>query len=251
MYELSLESSFSHFEQLENIKKQVAEFVSGCGGVIVSGIHCGRGVVTLAVPSENKDVIKCIVLEKVAETLVSIYKHKFFDKHINSSFLSDEIRSTLIVALSEFDKNTDVEIAKKNIVFSNYLILDSLYYFKMNELIARWRDVVLLVNANLPNLVAGDSVVDMMKFLIGTLPSKTNEVYLTMLDDSKYQLFIHDKRAKDKRIFNTKKDDFEQSLISELISLSPEKIFIEKTALSSLKFREKLEGLFDNKIFII
>ncbi|MBQ9790091.1 MAG: hypothetical protein IJW24_00665 [Clostridia bacterium] len=249
MFELTIESNYLHEDAVLAAKNFLLPTVQDMGGVIVCGNTHGRIQIALAVPISKKHVIKSIVLDVAADAIVSIFKRQHLDDAIHGAFLSSETRSSLLSALSEFDRETDVNLAKKHLVFSNCILLDSTYFFKMQELRDRWDEVAVLVSNNLPNLIAGDAVIEMMKFLIKTTPSKTPEVYLSLLDDGKLSVVSKNPQRSCLQLFDKTSEDFEEKFISFLISLAPKRIFVTHKLKSCLSCMEKIQNLFEDKIF--
>jgi len=248
MFELTLESNYAHEQYFEDAKSTLSQLICEMGGVVVSGISNGRVYLSLAIKKEFKHIAKTHALETAANLIVSIFKGDFLDSVMAQGYLTADVRSSLVAALAAFDKDTDVDIAKKHIIFDNNLLIDSTYFFKMSELRERWSEIAELVSNNLPNLIAGDSVFEMMRFLIKTTPSKTPEVYLSDLGD-KIAILKDNKISEHGLIFEKNNKTLEKDMIGALISLAPQKIFLTHKLHALLPFIDKMENLFEGKIY--
>ena len=249
MYELTISITFSKSKMIEHIAKDLENEVKLVGGMIVCGLFDGRASLSLAVPSKDKQFIKAKVLDIISEKIVTNYKYEFLNENIISGQISQSDRITLIRALSEFDKSTDIDLVKKNLIFSNNIVIDSLYHFKLGELKSRWKEIAELVNISMPNLIAGDCLIDMMKFLIAASPTKTEDIYLVENIDS---IHITDNITKSEINFSLKKvsKNIEEKLISKLIYLSPKRIYVTSDMYNHFEFMKRIEELFDGKVFI-
>ena len=218
MFELTIATCVGQSLEIEEMKKLLEEDVVSCGGVILSHLLDGKANLTLAVPSSSKDFIKAKVIDLIADYIVSIYKYQYLRDNISFYFVNEQNIDTLIKALAEFDKSTDIDLIKKNIVFRDIILIDSIYYFKLGELKKRWKDIADLVSDNLPNLVAGDCIIDMLKFLIATTPPRTDEIYI-INDDKNLILIKNNKLSHDRLFFDLRSKSLEQDLVTKLISL--------------------------------
>ena len=246
MYELTISIGLNDSKLIECITHELESYVKLIGGVLVSGLFDGRATMTLAVQDKDKNFIKSKVLCVVASEVVSYYKFKFLSENISEfNMLDSKKRSALIKALAEFDKDTDTNIVKKNLVFTNSILIDSLYHFKLGELKERWNEIAVLVSSSMPNLLAGDCLDDMLKFLIASSPSKIGEIYIVEKEDN--MLLVS---GKYESIFNKSMDNIEEDIISKLIGLSPEKIYIPGNIYEKYDFLKRVEDLFDGKVLI-
>ena len=248
MYELTISVSYQKYFLIENIAKSLENDIKISNGVMICGLFDGRACLSLAVHDNNKEFIKSLVLDVVSDTIVTFYKHEYLNENVSSNIISSTTRETLIKALSEFDKATDIDLVKKNLVFNNAIVIDSFYHFRLNELKIRWHEISELVNNNLPNLVAGDCLSDMMKFLISAGPIKTDEIYI--INKNEFLLLKGKELGLHTIKFRKKSKDTEQKLITALISLSPKRIYITSDIYNECKFLKSVENLFDGRVII-
>lgn len=247
MYELTISISYQKYFLIEDIAKSLEHDIKLTNGIIICGLFDGRACLSIAVKDNEKEFIKALVLDVVSNHVVSYFKYEYLNDHINNSLVKEN-KKTLIKALTEFDKQTDIELVKKNLVFNNNIVLDSFYHFRLTELKKRWAEICELVNINLPNLISGDCLDDMMKFLISSGPIKTDEIYIIEKND---YLVLKGKILGESVIkFNKKSKDTEQKLISALISLSPKRIYLSSDVYSECKFLKNVENLFDGRVII-
>jgi len=248
MYELTISVSYQKYFLIEHIAKQLEDEIKSVNGILVCGLFDGMATLSLAVKEKDKDFIKAIVLDSVSETIVNFYKYEYLNDNIQVNLISESKKETLVRALTEFDKATDIDLVKKHLVFTNNIIIDSFYYFRLSELKERWQEIALLVNNNLPNLVAGDCLSEMMKFLISAGPIKTNEIYIVSKNDN--ILLKGRELGEDSIKFNKNSKDIEQKLISTLICLSPKRIYMTNEVYNKFKFLKSIENLFDGRVII-
>lgn len=249
MYELTISIFYNRSNIIEQIATELENEIKLSDGLMVCGLFDGRAQLSLAVKQSKKDFIKAKILCVVSDALVSNYKYEYLNEHIYENLIKEKDRNSLIRALTEFDKTTDVDLVKKNLVFNNQIVLDSLYNFRLQELKNRWKDIVELVNNNLPNLVASDTLCDMMKFLIASSPVKTDEVYIGENSDLIY-LIDNLKNARLNFKWERSDNEVEQKLINQLIKLSPRRIYISKDVYGKIEFMKKIESLFDGRVYI-
>ena len=144
-----------------------------------------------------------------------------------------------------FDKQTDIDLVKKNLVIDNNIVIDSLYHFKLIELKNRWQDIVDLISQNLINLIAGDCLKDMLKFLIASSPAKIENIYISD-NDNKIKLFNNDINIS----IDKKYKNYEEKIISKLINLCPKNIYITNDVYTQYDMSKKIEDLFEGRVFV-
>lgn len=248
MYELTIADSAQNITHLEKLKEQLMPYIEDSSGVIILNVMNGYSYLSLAVQEENKNIIKSITLDFVARIIVDTQKKEWLNDLIVHGFTSRQNRQTLISALSEFDKDTDIELCKKNLVFDDYINMLSVFAFKMQELKSRWDDIAQLVNNNLPNLAIGDALVDMMKFLLSSIKPKTPEVYI--IDNGEEIALINGSKLPDTTMrFNKNAENIEQEILESLILLLPNKIYITDKLYSKLTFMKRIEKLFEGRVY--
>ncbi len=250
MFEITLETNGLHEEHIENAKQKLLNKIKRINGIIVTGNNNGRAFLSIAVPKNFAEDVKFLLLDTVSEMVVSLYKRDFLNENLTFEYLSPETREILISTLVAFDKASDVDFVKKNLVLGSVLVLDSFFHFKLSELKDRWVHVAGLVSANLPNLASNGSVFDMMKFLISSTPCKTAEVCVQCVDDFVVLVVVGGENNGCGRQFclNDQKDG--DKLLLSLIELVPKKILVPNEIKNKFSIFDKIQELFAEKIII-
>ena len=208
-----------------------------------------RLVISLAVPEKEKDFYKAFVLELVSEIMVMDYKHEYVKNHLKSYTANQALWTGFLWALTIFDKQTDKDLIKKNLSFTNELLIDSSYHFKMWEVERRWKEITELVEDNLSGLLTRDSFVDLMKFLILASDMEADCVFIKNCKNEP-KIMINDTKNAINLCFFDEKVDNDTRILSELICLSPREIVIENDANIGQEIVGYISSIFDGKVHV-
>lgn len=180
----------------------------------------------------------------LAESVVVYYKTKYFEDNLKLPSLTEVSFKTICKTLAVFDKLTDVEFALSKLNITNQFIPESYYAFCLRDLRARWQEVCKLFYKNLPELIASDAFLDLVRYLLSETEPATNNIFIAY---QKSGITVKDEKGLDLIEPIDFAGDYIGKLVLEIITLSPKQIFIyKKNELETAA--ESLRQLFSDKV---
>ena len=217
MWELSLNLKTENFELAKFIHNNISSICAKWQGVVTSVEECGYISILIAVNDKNKQQMQSYLSNCIIEVICTVFKSTFLDSNL---FLPSQDRlgmNAFKKALLNFDKETDRYLVRKALNLEHDLFLESFYQFKLSTLKAKWTELVTLANENREYLNSTDSFIDLLKFLVDNLEICEEEISIYQSEDLSYQILVSNKLYQNK-VFS------EESLVSSIIDLSPQKI---------------------------
>jgi|GEM_PF-1104877 len=169
-----------------------------------------------------------LITDCIADVVITDYKFHYIESSIKLPIEDEISRHAFIKALSNFDSDTDKEIAKSLIKLTPVFLLDSFYQFMIDDLRARWNEVCVLANENASYLVCTGTFRELLRFLISNLESREREIHLfeskggievlTSCLKPVSNIYVNEDLAPDVKV------------ISKLISIAPKKIYLHQNA---------------------
>ncbi len=226
MFELTISNEKKKVPFMDFVYKKLKNHVDNSKGLIIFEEMDGRLVISLAVPEKEKEFYKAFVLELVSEIIVMDYKYEYIKTNLKHKMASETLWGGFLRALTVFDKQTDKDLIKKSLVFDDDLLIDSSFHFKMWEVKNRWKEIVSLVEENLSGLLARESFVELMKFLIAASEPEADTVYVKNCKNTLEVMINDTKKATNLCFFDEDVND-SMRILSELVCLCPRRIVLD------------------------
>lgn len=247
MWELTLIYNKDKFQYLDYIYTKLAPQVKFVGGIIIKGNNYDRAKISIAVPAKQREYFVLMILELVSEVITQDYKCAYLDDNLGNLVPNELTRAVLVKALTVFDKQTDKDLIKKELVVDSEINIESFYHFKLGVLRARWQDICVLVKENIGALCASQSLDNLLKFLIKTCENSYDEVHI-IKKNAKY--FLCDSKSKPINIFGECEGTDAIKSLENIITLSPAKIVIDDTQPLKEPFYNVLYNLFEDRVCV-
>ena len=241
MWEFSLNFKTENFELAKYFHNSLHAYVHALGGMITSHEDNGFIRILIAVPMENAESMKGMLLSAITEVICTKFKSDFLNKSLLLPELDNASLYAFKRALLNFDRETDKYIIKKNLILENNLFLESFYRFRLKSLLDKWEELVSLSNENKEYLISKESFIDLLKFLVDNLDICEEEISIVKEKDG-YRIYTEDNSLIPNSLIS------DESMVSSVIDLSPQKInlyFNESTNEINL-----LERIFEERIII-
>lgn len=232
---------------INNLYTKIKSHVEQMAGIIVQQKNGAEICVCLAVDLKYKDAIRQILADKISDSIISFYKFDFLEKHIDVHINNPTAHSAFIRALVVFDRETDDKIIKKNLSQDKKLNIDSFYHFRLWSLRDRWKEIALVVNDSIPTMLKNNSISDLTRYFVDSTQKEVSEIRL-IAGKHTIQLVIDDILS-DLQFDTT--SNYIEDILTELISVSPQKIIIQGEVDGHKKLLEALEEVFCDNIFVI
>lgn len=205
---------------------------------------------SLSIACEEKFKLKIIEKLKriIAESIVLIYKEKYFLNMLNLENLSAEFKTAFVKCLILFDFEEDFFEVLNKLELNYGLVLDSFYKFKLKNLQLKWEQIAS-VCANNTLFLESETFLEMLKFLISsTTPKrKSIDVYFNgsnfVLADENNNIIVFNEALKTNNI--------ELELISGLITLAPKTINLHCAGMLTNNTFKIIYYIFNKKVNLL
>ena len=122
-----------------------------------------------------------IVAHKLTDFYINRYKKFYLQKHINLTTIDKIFVPAYICAISSFDNFTDREIALDANYSNKKIVVLPFLYFKLTDLIERWRTIISLTNDNIECFDKKSGIIDLLCYLIRNQQNKTQNLELNFI----------------------------------------------------------------------
>ena len=186
-------------------------------------------------------------MDVVSDAIIAEYKFDYLQNNISLSIRNSTAYNSFIQSLVVFDRQTDKDIIKKNLILEKSLNVDSFYAFRLSQLKQRWHDIACVVNESIPVMLKDKSVADITRYFVDSTNKEINELHL-YLGEKTIQLKL-DGRLSDLEFGY--ENDYVNELLTEIISISPQKIVVHGKIDDFKELKDALSAVFLDKIQIV
>lgn len=249
MFELTLSTSSTKSSDITFLIKRLRPTIKSHHGIMVCEEFDKRVKLALAVNEDKKEVVLGAVFDAVAEVIIRSYKEQYLKEHLKLGLTSSVTRATFIKALTMFDKSGDKALIKSKLEPCHEILIDSLYNFRLWELEKRWQEICNLVSENSNYLIMSGSFMELMRFLILTSETEIGEVHVHYSPGS---VWVAGPDGKEifRLSYKEKDDNSKIGVLTELISLAPEKIIVHSDVIDN-ELSSYISSLFDGKVSVL
>lgn len=215
------------------------------GGILIKQNYRGRCFLSFAIRDDKKEYYKSKLLEEIIFIVVDLYKFEFFKNQLYG-FVGDVFAESFLKAVTLFDIEFDKEFIKKEVEFSSEILIDSLFYFKLQPLKFKWLKTAEIISQN-KIVTSKASMFEIMKYL-----ASVSDNLVVGVD-----VFISRKQIKLKNYCLSKcfKRDFDgiSRFFAEMIRLNPNKINLKCNAEinENDEIYSAITKIFDDKIYVL
>jgi len=248
MFEITVSSSKTKRKDISFIVKAIKPKLKQIRAVMVSECCGERENLAIATEEYNKELVLSWLFDAISETIIRNYKEEIFIEKLKSKINDSVALNSFVKALTMFDKSSDKDLIKSALKPCEVINIDSLYLFNLWELQKRWESVAVLICENVNSLLISGAFNELMKFLIITNEVEFGDVYLSLNNNEIFAKSVDGLEVFKVDYFND--DNTKIKLVSELISLAPNKIILTED-FSNLEIAEYLEFLYDEKISVV
>lgn len=245
MFELTLCLAFERQKYISEFYKNISQSIKRDAGIIIKHNSSGKSYLSIAVDETKKEYLKSQVLSLITKIIEEDFKYNFFKEKIEIK-TKQNLTEAFFRAISSFDEDIDKQIISQNIEFSSEIVVESLFYFKLQSLVFRWLRTVDIINQNLI-MSSENSMGEVLRYLCAV--SENNSVFI--------DLFITEKQIELKNFVCHKKfkmnDDGISKMFAELVRLNPIKINIKESDCQEDfgEIKTTLLKVFNDKIYFV
>jgi len=248
MFEITISTARNTEKDISFIINKLRPNLKSMKAILVCEDFDGRVNLAMAVNEHKKDLLISLVFDAISESVVRNYKERFLLKNINIDSVDELTKVAFVKALTLFDKESDKAYIKSRLEPFKELALDSFYNFKLWLLEKRWGEIASLVSENSNYLIMSGAFKELMKYLIVTNDVEFGELHLYYENEK-----IIAKDKDNKNMFTVDylgKEKDKIKVISEIISLSPQKIVLHSGFLG-LDVSSFLENLYESRVSVL
>lgn len=245
MFELTLCLDFERQKYISEFYKTKLSGIKKELGVIIKHNSEGKSYISFAVQDSKKEYLKSLVLDFVIKVIEKEFKYNFFKERL-SLRENNSLTEAFLRAISCYDEEIDREVIAQVMDFSGEIVVESLFYFRLQPLQMRWVKTAEIINKNFV-MNSDNSMSEVLRYLCGV--SENNSV-LVDLQVEKEQIVL--KNFLTHKIFKKDASGISQ-MFAEIIMLNPSKINIRESQYL-LEFEEITDTLlkvFNDKIYFV
>lgn len=245
MFELTLCLCFERQKYISSFYKIMLPVVKSDSGIIIKHNSDGKSYLSIAVSENKKEYVKSKILDFVTKVIEDEFKYNYFKDKIEIK-QANHLTEAFFRAIASFDADFDREIISSVLEFSNEIVVESLFYFKLQGLRTRWLKTAEIINQNFI-MNSDNAMSEVLRYLCAI--SENNSV-LVDLNFTEKQIELKNYLSK-KRF---KKDaNGISKMFEEIIKLNPTKINIknEVDETDESEITDMLLKVFNDKIYFI
>lgn len=248
MWEFSINLSDNNIDIAKKLYISLKSFCSSHGGVVTTYERCNNISIMIACENCDENRFKHYINNIISDVICEDFKLKFLEENLNLPALDEVSKKAFMQALLSFDKESDKYIVQKCINLENSIDIEALYFFKLNNLRQKWKELVQIANDNKAYLSSNETLVELLKFLVDNLELKNDTINITQKNGKVIFYDINYKLIKQNDI-NEK--DIDSTIISSLIALAPKSVNIYSSNTFNDSLIRLLKQIFDKRINLV
>lgn len=245
MFELTISTTVDKQSYLCELFKKLKAEISKDKGVIAKEHENGRAKLAIAVPMAKKEYYKAKILEHMTYMIEDDYKFNFYKESFTKNSMKNVVFQSFLKAISIFDAEIDKEVIAAQTCFSGEILVDSLFYFKLQKLQQRWKRTAEIVNQN-QILHNQSAMIEILKYLVSTSDCVVTNLNVKLTKD--LITLKNSSSQKYKNNFNGVSD-----FLTEIVRLNPLKINLDmqKGLKGHDDLLDLLQDIFSEKIYLV
>lgn len=250
MWEISISFKEEKIKAAESFLKEIKKTFKSSGSVVTSYIENGYITAVLACDDLEKGRAVFFVSDAIAETVCANYKYDFINEKLKLPIKDKVNLGAFKKALVSFDKETDKYLVGRSLELKKHLNVDSFFEFKLRGLKNKWYELVGLANDNAAYLLASDTFIDLLKFLVDNLEICYDEVNIVQ-ESNKFVILDHSYREVEENFSDFRESDEDIYLITSLIALCPKTINVYCDSYTNSSALTLISQIFDSRLHIL
>jgi len=240
MYQCSISVDKKKASWLLGIERILELQLKAIDGVIASGEHSGRAMLSIACEKEKKAAAKTIITDTLLEMYLTAVKYEFLLSRLRLTHLNENQANLLVHSLVAFDREAEKEIALAALKFKDHIALDGIFNFKLSELKERWGEIAQLATSNSSHLHHDETLNELLRFLVSAVTPKIKK--LSVATSGRYFTVkgIYSKKNFEVTFCNA------QQLMVYLINVAPLELTLEGD-FADKKLYNTIISIFDGK----
>lgn len=231
MWNLSIFDSNKQSPVLKYFYENALSEIERLGGTVELATE--KNVIFLRVNEKHLAYMKAFVKQILAEAVADYFKPQFFEEKLHLLKRFNLNGAVLLKTICVLDKDLDIEEIKREMVIKDgEFHINSFWLFKLCALKMRWSEVATVISMNLTDIVATDSFLDIVKFLLKLVEKNYNNIKIV---ETPKEILFNENKQTIASIKLKPSQDLDNKVISKLIELSPAHVEWEGENLPKLK----------------
>lgn len=206
--------------------------------------------ILLASDKLNRPILQASLANYLIDSILEEYKLEYLHNNLNLKTF-DKLKSEAYYnALLYFDFENDRDILRKNLIFKNKIVVESLINFRLQELTTKWKNLCLINSQNSNYLLYNDTFYEFLKFLIDNLENTFDEINI-YYKNSNYYMFDKNNNELGDDLIDYPLIKNESQVLSSLIKLCPRKIKIHCDLNKSNDIFSIISNIFEDRVEFI
>lgn len=206
--------------------------------------------ILIACEKLNRPLFQTNLSNYLIDVILEDYKLEYLHNNLNLKTF-DKLKSEAYYnALLYFDFENDRDILRKNLIFKNKIIIESLFNFKLQDLTTKWKNLCLINSQNSGYLLYNDTFYEFLKFLIDNLENTYDEINI-YYKNSSYYIFDKNNNELQEELLDYSVIYSEGQVLSSLIKLCPRKIKIHCDINNSNDIFSIISNIFEDRVEFI
>jgi len=222
MWEFCIETDKKNSHLINYISERMTDALSCVDGV-QSVVTLGN-TSSLAVGCEQKHKrhIEGVLRVVLCDTICEKMKFDFLKKHINLIINEEKLFDAFVKVYTYFDSEIERKMVLRSLIFSKKIVLESFLHFRLQPLLNKWEEMCNLTNCNSSLFLQSETFIELLKFLISNLESKSECLVLDLEDGCK----LYEEKGNKIFALQTFEVDDDINIVTSMIELCPNKIKI-------------------------
>ena len=229
MWEFNISVGNNFADALFGMENRLRPLIVPGSGIMIFDKLKDRSYLSLACGEDGKAPVVHELREAVSDIITVRFKENYLLRHSRLPKGNKINYNAFIRALVAFDREWDRELVLKNLRLQKELLLDGFFNFRLKELRAKWQEVCDLASNNSGYLEYHDTFIELLAFLVKTLDSKIDRVFVAK-DGAGYLLLGADGGQLDRIKLGVDKTITDETLLPNLIHLAPKEVILQDCA---------------------
>jgi len=245
MWEFCVNLSDKNINIAKKFYTKLKDICKDFNGIVTTYERCGKISILISAEKCDESRIKHFLKNEISSIICQDFKLLFLEENLSLPNLDKISKDAFLQALLSFDEESDKYYIQNCLELDNSIDIEAFYYFKLQSLKDKWKELVQIANDNKTYLSSNETLIELLKFLVDNLEIKTEIVNILKEND---RICLYDNNFKILKQNNATEKDIDSTIISNLISFSPKLVNIYNKTCFNENLINLLKQIFDSRI---
>lgn len=186
MYQIFFSIDERRRKWFDEVEEVLAIRLRRHNALMATQTHGGRLGISVACENASKSAVTGELRSVLTDMYATVVKTEFLSERLNLP-LDRHSFKILLHTLVAFDRQSERDLIEEKLTVCDRMALDGIFDFLLGELRERWKEIASLACDNAAFLVSEDTLIELIRFLIGAVDPKVLKLELWQ-SDGKYSL---------------------------------------------------------------